>query len=179
MKILALDPASRTGWAWTDGTNRDSGTWDLGSGPHGQRLNRLRGLIVGIHRMHGIDRIAFEEASMGASGRFGKGPQWSTIVFHNKLRGAVEIAADSLGCELMPYNITAIKAYATGSGRADKTQMMAACKRLLGIEPRDDNEADALWILDMAKANYQPPPSEKKRKKAEKKFYGKQPKLFR
>lgn len=38
-----------------------------------------------------------------------------------------------------------LKKYATGSGVADKHQMINACLDH-GIEPRDDNEADAAWL---------------------------------
>jgi hypothetical protein len=35
--------------------------------------------------------------------------------------------------------------------------MIAACKTILGVDPGDDNEADALWILEMARQGYFPP----------------------
>ena len=44
-----------------------------------------------------------------------------------------------------------IKRFATGKGNADKKAMIAAV-RGRGFEPADDNEADALAVLDWALA---------------------------
>jgi Holliday junction resolvasome RuvABC endonuclease subunit len=42
-----------------------------------------------------------------------------------------------------------IKRHATGRGNADKDAVIAAV-RALGFNPEDDNEADALALLDWA-----------------------------
>ena len=42
-----------------------------------------------------------------------------------------------------------IKRHVTGRGNADKAAVIAAV-RTLGFEPADDNEADALALLDWA-----------------------------
>lgn len=47
-----------------------------------------------------------------------------------------------------------IKRHATGRGNANKEAMMAAI-RALGHQPADDNEADALALLDFALARWQ------------------------
>ena len=47
-----------------------------------------------------------------------------------------------------------MKKFATGKGNADKGQMIEACQEKLNIQTNDDNEADALWILEWAKENY-------------------------
>lgn len=45
---------------------------------------------------------------------------------------------------------TSVKKYATGSGSARKSDLIAACyKRLPSLAPDDDNEADAAWLLAM------------------------------
>ena len=41
-----------------------------------------------------------------------------------------------------------IKRHATGNGNANKGQMIEAA-RTIGWNPEDDNEADALWLLDL------------------------------
>ena len=53
----------------------------------------------------------------------------------------------------IPYQgvpVGAIKRHATGKGNADKATMIAAAVNR-GWNPADDNEADALWILDWAR----------------------------
>ena len=63
-QILALDPATRCGYAHSCG---DSGVWDLRAGAHpGKPLVRLRDLILAKHRERGIEEIAAEDASFGA-----------------------------------------------------------------------------------------------------------------
>ena len=50
----------------------------------------------------------------------------------------------------IPYSaipVGTIKKHATGKGNADKAAMVAAV-RALGYEPEDDNEADAIALLD-------------------------------
>jgi Holliday junction resolvasome RuvABC endonuclease subunit len=43
-----------------------------------------------------------------------------------------------------------VKKYATGSGSARKSDLIAACyKRMPFLAPDDDNEADAAWLLAM------------------------------
>ena len=52
----------------------------------------------------------------------------------------------------IPYQgvpVGTIKKHATGKGNANKTQMIEAARRL-GFEPADDNEADAIALLDWA-----------------------------
>jgi Holliday junction resolvasome RuvABC endonuclease subunit len=43
-------------------------------------------------------------------------------------------------------NVTALKAFATGNGRADKAEVMAWIEKMYGWAPEDDNQADA-WVL--------------------------------
>lgn len=39
-----------------------------------------------------------------------------------------------------------VKQYATGAGKAGKTEMIVAAREILGYRGLDDNEADAMWI---------------------------------
>ena len=51
--------------------------------------------------------------------------------------------------ELMPVHTATLKKFATGSGRANKDDMVQAAKAR-GWSPQDDNEADAQLLLDYA-----------------------------
>jgi Holliday junction resolvasome RuvABC endonuclease subunit len=162
LRILALDPARLCGWAWTDGRVREYDTWDLGSeGPDncGRRLRRLRDLLHETHKRLGFDVIACEEASFGSVNP-------STAAGHNEYLGVIKLAAIDLGAgKLILYHPTTIKAFATGSGRAKKPQMVAAARTLLNANPGDDNAADALFILEMARQGYEAKPKSAKRKR--------------
>jgi Holliday junction resolvasome RuvABC endonuclease subunit len=66
--------------------------------------------------------------------------------------GLVTVAqafAAEYSIELMPVHTATLKKWSTGSGRANKSDMIqAAIKR--GWQPQDDNEADAQLLLDYA-----------------------------
>jgi Holliday junction resolvasome RuvABC endonuclease subunit len=144
MKILALDPAEHTGYAHSDGP---MGVWllsDHGSRHPGARLERLRERIYEAFRQWGFERLAFEDASFGS-------PNPNVQAMHNELRGVVKLVAAELGVEVVLFKPTTIKKFATGSGRADKGQMIRAAKTILGIAVTDDNVADALFILEAAR----------------------------
>jgi Holliday junction resolvasome RuvABC endonuclease subunit len=46
-------------------------------------------------------------------------------------------------------NVTALKSFATGDGRADKARVMAYVRERTGRMPDDDNQADAFVLRDM------------------------------
>jgi len=51
----------------------------------------------------------------------------------------------------IPYTgiaVQTIKKHATGKGNASKDMMIEAARKEFGYEGSDDNEADAIWVLD-------------------------------
>jgi len=142
--ILALDPAKVTGAAHSSGY---LDVWRIGqheSEHRGKQFARMRRNIHDIARTLGIDFIAFEDAAAGSH-------KWNTQRFHNQLAGIVILCAAELEVPFRTYKPNTIKKFATGNGRADKSQMIASAQQQLGINPPDDNAADALWILELAK----------------------------
>lgn len=164
MKILALDPAAATGFAWQDTDSPDLplyGVWQLtrGDGEHsGRRLERLRTKIYDVHRARGVDRIAFEDASFGSHNP-------STQALHNQLAGVILLVASELSIPASAVGPSRLKKFTTDDGRAKKNAMKAAVERHLGIRTDDDNIADALAVLLWAKAfpGGQPASSQKRR----------------
>jgi Holliday junction resolvasome RuvABC endonuclease subunit len=87
--------------------------------------------------------------------------QFDTVYFEEVCRHAGTAAAHAYGgflgmltawCEELsiPYNgvpVGTIKKHATGKGNADKAAMISAAVNR-GWNPKDDNQADALWLLD-------------------------------
>lgn len=172
VKILALDPAAHTGYAHSDGHH---GVWLLtrGSGEFdGRRLERLREHIFAAFRDWGFEAIAFEDASFGS-------PNPNVQAMHNELRGVIKLVAAELDLEILgPFHPTTIKKFATGSGRADKGQMIRAAETQLGIRVDDDNIADALFILELARHPKQWAESPKKVKRRIRTAARREPKLF-
>lgn len=156
-RILALDPATSCGFAHSNG---ECGTWKLreSQAEHvGHLALRLRDRLDAARKMWGVDLIAFEEASIG-------GTSMVTKAFHNQLRGIVVMCAAQWQVRWLAINPATLKKFATGNGRADKTQVMRACRTFFGFTPSTSDEADARFVLEMARQNYQPNPTRKNRK---------------
>lgn len=149
MNILALDPANLTGYAHSNG---EHGTWDITITPRGKpehpgnRLLVFEATLVMTIRQWGCDFLAAEDASFGSNNPH-------TAAQHNELKGVIlRVAAEHCPeATLKFFGPSTIKLYATGDGRAKKPAMIKAFERHFGYKPRDDNEADALWVLELAK----------------------------
>ena len=147
--ILALDLGQSTGWALR--TSEDlttSGTVAFKPGRFeggGMPFLRFRHWLAELKQAAGsIDALYFAEVRSHAG----------TTAAH--VYGGF-LAVLTAWCEhhLIPYSgvpVGTIKKHATGKGNAGKAEVMAAV-RALGHEPADDNEADALAILNWALAN--------------------------
>ena len=159
-RILGLDPANRCGWAWSDGplgktgTQQISGVWDLAlkSRQPGDRLQTLLENIRYVARRFGIDMIAYEDARLGSH-------FFHVQAAHNELKAMIRLVAKELSVPLLPVNPRSLKKYATNWGKAQKWQMIRAARTILGAAPQDDNEADALWVLDYARSAPEIPPA--------------------
>lgn len=67
--------------------------------------------------------------------------------------GIVAVISEECEARRIPYAgvpVASVKRHATGKGNAQKGAMIEAVKRLLPNFTGDDNEADAIWIADLA-----------------------------
>jgi len=157
MNILALDPSSTAiGWAYhvksspplAGGTLCESGVFrppDV--------ADRLDTTLTWLNDwfdaaisdcIPGV--IAYEDSS--------------AVMARNQMRGArqmentalIRLVAGRHGVPLVRYAPNGIKKYATGNGHATKRQMVDACNRTFGLSlsEADHDQADAIWIMDMA-----------------------------
>ncbi|PZP63894.1 MAG: hypothetical protein DI596_02520 [Azospira oryzae] len=149
--ILALDLGTITGWALRgrDGTVT-SGSASFkprrfeGGGMHFLRFKRWLAELKAC--ADGLDEVVFEEVRRHAS----------TDAAH--AYGGF-LATLTAWCEHhgIPYQgvpVGTIKKHATGRGNASKEEVIAAV-RACGYQPVDDNEADALALLDFTLARWQ------------------------
>jgi Holliday junction resolvasome RuvABC endonuclease subunit len=142
MKILALDPGTHFGWAlerniygvWNFTTRRDESS--------GMKLIRFKVQLKEIYELENIDLIAFERPG----GKFK-----TDIISHAKFQAIIEDFCLSKNIQYRGYSSGEIKKFATGKGNANKQKMIEAAKDKLGYQGNDDNEADALWILELTK----------------------------
>lgn len=152
MNILALDPATHCGWAHSCGA---SGCWDLSTRRDesgGMKLIRLRSKLQEIAAMErgvgGIGLVVFEAARHAAPKMQG------ALVHQARLQSVIEVWCHDNGIEYRGYSPSEIKKHATGAGNAGKADVIAAARAKLNYAGDDDNEADALWLLDLAKSEY-------------------------
>lgn len=148
MRILALDLATKTGWAIATAPVT-SGTWDLApqrlrkfESP-GARYRRLHDRIRELHEAQPLEMVVVEAVRrhMGIDAAH----------VYGGLLAFVQDFCDVHGVLLESREVSEIKKHATGKGNADKAAMVAAA-RSRGWNPADDNEADALWLLDLVVA---------------------------
>lgn len=142
MTILAIDLGTRTGWARRSNGVTVSGVEKFEAGRHCSAGMR------GVNFENWLNRILqpgmvvyYEEVRrhMGTDAAHVYGG------FHMLLAKACE--ARGIPYEGVPVGV--IKKHWTGKGNADKKAMMAEAERR-GLKPADDNEADALALLDYA-----------------------------
>jgi Holliday junction resolvasome RuvABC endonuclease subunit len=148
--ILALDIATKTGWAHGCGI---SGVQDFklrrGDSP-GMRLIYLRSWLNKFLDSTPTKLIIYEQAH-----HRGGAP---THVLHSMI-GVVEVIAAEREIEITNRMSGEIKKHATGGGKATKAEMIEDAvvrwrKQFPDPSNPDDNQADALWLLDLAKKDY-------------------------
>src|SRR5512133_909614 len=142
--VLGIDPGSRRcgyGVVAREGsrlTVLESGVLAPGELPVAERLGRiLDGLDAVIARAR-PQAVSVEQVFAGVSPR-------SALVL-GQARGVALAAAARAGVPVFEYAPSAVKLAFTGSGRADKEQMLRTARVLLGQAPRLSDEADALAL---------------------------------
>ena len=145
MKILAIDPGTHCGYAKSP---VESGTWDLRVKRNeggGMRYFRLRNYLETA--CEGIEIVVYEEVMrhLGTDAAHIYGGIVAIIQEHCEIHQIQYVGVP----------VGTVKKYATGKGNANKDAMVVAAKeKWSDIDIKDDNQADALWILDWAKNEY-------------------------
>jgi hypothetical protein len=145
-KILALDLGTKTGWAIKSQNQITSGTIEFKPSRFeggGMRYLRFQKWLGEINQLtDGIDLVYFEEVrrhlGVDASHAYGG--------FLAYLTGWCEEKNPKIPYLGIP--VKAIKKHITGNGNSKKEVVIEAVKKL-GFNPKDDNEADALALLNL------------------------------
>ncbi len=148
MNILALDMATKTGWATSVGRQSGVQTFDVRRGESpGMRFLRCRGwLNEMLALLGGIDVIVYEQAHHRG------GAATACCV---GLVSTVQAFAAEHDVELMAVHTGELKRWATGKGNAGKPAMIEAA-RSRGWSPTDDNEADGQLLLEYSVESLMP-----------------------
>lgn len=156
MKILALDLATKTGFAFGSGGQViHSGTENFAGKKFdgaGMRYLKFRRWLQEIVRLYAPEVVYYE----GVRRHLGV----DAAHVYGGLLGTMQSELEDLGVPYTALSVQEIKKFATGSGGAKKDAMIAAAKvKWPRIEIIDDNHADALWILEAACAVNKETPS--------------------
>ena len=147
MKVLGIDPGTAAcGYGLvheSDGRLRAicHGWWQT---PARERTElRLRTIFEGVQELialHAPDAVALEESYVGADAR--------TALSVGQARGAVLVAASSVGVACAEYPPARVKQAVCGYGRAEKQQVQRMVKAILALDdvPRPTHAGDALAV---------------------------------
>jgi Holliday junction resolvasome RuvABC endonuclease subunit len=144
-KILAMDPASKFGWAITDNLY---GEWDLTTRKDesmGMKLIRFRSKLDELYNLQKFDLIVYERPA---------GKHTNPIIHQSKLIAVIEEWCELNKIPYRAYSAGEIKKFATGKGNAGKPMMIESAKEKYDCSKLTDNEADALHLLHLAKQEY-------------------------
>lgn len=142
MNVLALDCATKTGWAaWVDG-RLESGVKSFGfrrGDSRGCKLARFHLWFDDMLIEYRPARIVYEQAHHQG------GDATRLLLGFTAYVDGRSFFYGVRHCEAV--HTQTLKKAATGSGRADKPLMIQAAKARWGIDIIDDNHADALCLL--------------------------------
>lgn len=150
MIITALDMSlTATGWATTHAiaTRETSGV--LTPPKHADRgtprLRWIRRAVMEIVQSSNL--VVIEGYAFGAKG--------NAVINLGELGGVIRLALADRGLPFVEIPPSCVKLFATAKGNAPKDEVLGAAIRKLSYNGHDHNEADALWLLEMAKARYE------------------------
>jgi len=148
MNILSIDLGTKTGWAIENGCFIESGVVDLKcdrfSGG-GMRFLKFERFLDDLFNKYKIGTVYFESVRrhIGTDAAHSYGAFWGTLTSWCEKK--------SIPYEGIP--VQSIKKFATGKGNAKKESVIESIKSM-GYSPVDDNEADAIALLLLAKTKH-------------------------
>lgn len=138
-EVLALDIATRCGYYSLHG----GGTWNFTESKrrNGNKQHKdFRDTLLNFIRGNGIRRIVAEDINVNN--------HFTDMRKLSEFRGILFEICDELDLPEPEFiNVATLKKWATGNGRADKAEMMRACREHYGYQPPDDNAADACHLF--------------------------------
>lgn len=140
--ILGIDAATKTGWCFVArGKVIESGVQDFKKQKgesNGIMFLKFRLWLHKLLAQHGGVKCVAYEAAHHRGG-------YATEVCVNLVGRVQEVCAER-DIEYVPVHTGTLKKFATGDGTADKAMMIMQAAAVLGRDPVDDNEADAVLL---------------------------------
>jgi len=142
-RILAIDPATQLGWAYTDGKGKPKhGSESFHNSKFdgaGMRFLRFRKFLDGYEGK--ADLVVYEAVEAHSS-------TYAAHAYGGWL-GVLQYFCEEHQIPYTGVGVGTIKKFWTGKGSAKKDAMIHEA-RVRGFNPQDDNAADALAILHYA-----------------------------
>jgi len=147
--VLAIDPGSVTGFAVFDMSGRvDNGVRKFPKVPSwtdkGEVWYEVTVEAASLINEYDPTHIAIEKVAFHGKGVWAS--QWYGGYVSQWTRLAYTFSIPVIGC-----SVGTIKKHATGSGRADKREMIESVNDEFDLMIEDHNEADAIWLGDLAR----------------------------
>ena len=145
MKILGIDPGyAIMGWGVVEKKGSSFIPTAFGAitttkeQPMPERLKCLYSGLMDVIAEHQPDEVSIEELFFNTNA--------TTAIGVGEARGVAILACTNSGLEVYEYTPLQIKMALTGNGRAEKKQIQAMVKMVLGLDkvPKPDDTADAL-----------------------------------
>jgi len=147
VKVLGIDPGTATcGYGIVEGAGGrlraiDHGWWRTAAGERPElRLRTTFDRVQSLIAEHEPDAVALEESFVGADARI--------ALSVGQARGAVLVAAATVGVECSEYAPARVKQAVCGYGRAEKVQVQRMVRTILALDalPAPSHAADALAV---------------------------------
>jgi Holliday junction resolvasome RuvABC endonuclease subunit len=140
VSVLALDTGSYTGYAICNDRKIISGIQNFSKKAgqeNGAAFIFFRSWLVSTIKVYKPKVIIYEQGHHRGAG---------TVLLLGFITIIQEVATE-YDIKLIRIHSATLKKYATGNGRSTKDEMMAAARKKKW-KFEDDNESDALWLLD-------------------------------
>ncbi|NDV80854.1 crossover junction endodeoxyribonuclease RuvC [Bacteroides sp. 51] len=138
-EILSLDIATHTGYF----SIHERGSWNFTESKRrndNKQHKDFRDTVMGFILKYDIRQIVAEDINVNN--------HFSDMRKLSEFRGILFEICDELNLpEPFFVNVSTLKKWATGNGRATKIEMIKACERIYKFTPGDDNEADACHLF--------------------------------
>lgn len=138
-EILSLDIAEHCGYYSTHG----GGTWNFTQRKGKDAPDQFEVFLDTIEafiKKHNIKQVVAEDVCVST--------HFIAVRKLSEFRGALRALCVRLKLPKPIYiNVSTVKKWATGDGKADKKKMIEFCKKRWNIDPVDDNMADAVHIF--------------------------------
>jgi len=148
INILSIDSGTKTGWATLIHGSIDSGVQDFSlkrGESAGMRFFNFRSWLNRMLNKFKVDIVIYEQAHHrgGPATMIGVG-----------LVTRIQEECDIREIQYMPLHSATLKKFATGKGNASKELMLKSARETWGDLVADDNEADALWLMEYARKEF-------------------------